>query len=82
MKLQNELLEAMQQIDSLAPDVSAALSYDESRSSSSTANTTPIVLFKPNLMNIEGKKHQHHYQFNPLTADLEMVTFIILISYS
>ena len=73
------VIEAMQQIDLLMPDASAMYSLIESRDSSSATNLAPAMLFKLSLMNITRKQASPPLSIQPLSVDLEMATFLILV---
>ena len=73
------VIEAMQQIDLLMPGASAMYSSIESRDSSSATNLAPAMLFKLSLMNITRKQASPPLSIQPLSVDLEMATFLILI---
>lgn len=73
------VIEAMEQVDLLTSDGSTMFSSNESRNSSTTANTAPIMFFKSNFMNMTGKKASAPLSLQPLTVDLEIATFLILV---
>ncbi|CAF3367461.1 unnamed protein product [Rotaria socialis] len=73
------IMEFMQQVDLVAHDASAVSPTTESRNSSSTTNTAPIMLYKANFMNMTRRKASQPLYIQPLSVDLEMATFLILI---
>ncbi|CAF3339940.1 unnamed protein product [Rotaria socialis] len=73
------IMEFMQQVDLVAHDASAVPPTTESRNSSSTTNTAPIMLYKANFMNMTRRKASQPLYIQPLSVDLEMATFLILI---
>ena len=70
---------AMQQMDLLMPDVPATYSSIEYRDSSSAINLSVVMLFKSSLMNITRKQVSSPLSIQPLSVDLVMVTFLVLI---